>query len=51
MIVDFKQVPGKFIALKSSVAISNPTKFRYFECDVVINKDDVPIYIGIVDSK
>lgn len=37
--------------MKSSNAIPPPTKFRYFEVDVLENIEDCTIVVGIVEEK
>ena len=49
--VTFSQENGAINLIKSSVPIAQCTKYRYFEVEVLENKSDANIYVGIVDSR
>jgi len=37
--------------VKSALPIPKCTQFRYFEVDVIENKNDCAIYVGIIEAK
>ena len=47
--IDFKE-KGKILLLKSAIPIPHCTQFRYFEVDVIENKIDASIFVGIIEE-
>ena len=49
--IDFKEeMKGRIVLLKSAIPIPFCTMFRYFEVDVVQNKIDASIFVGIIEE-